>query len=278
MALCDFVLWSLKYREADLVSKGRGSVFHAIGKNDLESLEILLPSTDIQRRIISILNQASRINYLHKHKQMLLGRLAPALFISLFGDPIDNPMGWKISTLGNLCTFAGGGTPSRKKQLYWNGNIPWVSVKDFHTDCIIEPQESISELGLKHSSSKLIPARTVLVVTRVGLGKIAISGIDVAINQDIKALFPIDELTPDYLLYSLKNFSSVIMSKGAGATVKGVTLSDLQEIPIPVPPLGLQHQFISLLSRARKLYSLSQNQNIQSNTLSSSLIHFLLKS
>ncbi|MDQ6420517.1 restriction endonuclease subunit S [Paenibacillus sp. LHD-117] len=90
--------------------------------------------------------------------------------------------------LGDLVGIVGGGTPSREKSEFWNGEIPWISVKDFNTTNITSSQETITEHGLKNSASRLIPKNNVIIPTRMALGKVAINQIDVAINQDLKRI------------------------------------------------------------------------------------------
>ena len=84
-----------------------------------------------------------------------------------------------MACLGDVCKIVGGGTPSRKVSDYWGGGIPWATVKDLGSDRITKTLESVSQDGLSNSASKLVPAGTVLVVTRVGLGKVSIADIDV---------------------------------------------------------------------------------------------------
>ena len=155
--------------------------------------------------------------------------------------------------LGEICQFLGGGTPSRKVQEYWNGNIPWASVKDFGLDLISSTKEFISKKGLNNSSSKVVPTGTVLLVTRVGLGKVAIAGVDLAINQDIKAIIPSNSVLPEFLFWSLKYLGPQITSKGTGATVKGVTLQDVRNLQISLPPLDEQRRIVGILNRAAKI-------------------------
>ena len=155
--------------------------------------------------------------------------------------------------LGEICQFLGGGTPSRKVQEYWNGNIPWASVKDFGLDLISSTKEFISKKGLNNSSSKVVPTGTVLLVTRVGLGKVAIAGVDLAINQDIKAIIPSNSILPEFLFWSLKYLGPQITSKGTGATVKGVTLQDVRNLQISLPPLDEQRRIVGILNRAAKI-------------------------
>jgi type I restriction enzyme, S subunit len=101
--------------------------------------------------------------------------------------------------IGEVVDFIGGGTPSRDVDHYWNGSISWASVKDFKGPSIDSTLESITHDGLFASSSALIPACHVIMPTRMALGKAAINSIDVAINQDLKALKPKTRIDTRYL-------------------------------------------------------------------------------
>ena len=158
-----------------------------------------------------------------------------------------------MASLGDICQFVGGGTPARKIRKYWNGDIPWATVKDFGADRISHTAEFITQEGLDNSSSKVVPSGTVLLVTRVGLGKVAITGVDLAINQDIKAVLPSNRILPEFLFWSLNHLGPHIESKGTGATVKGVTLQDVKELEIPLPPLEEQRRIVGILNQAAKI-------------------------
>ena len=158
-----------------------------------------------------------------------------------------------IVPLGEICQFVGGGTPSRKNPQYWNGAIPWATVKDFSSNVIWATEECISQDGLHNSASRVVPAGTVLLVTRVGLGKVAIAGVDLAINQDIKAIIPSDEIMPEHLFWLLKYLSPQIEGKGTGATVKGVTLQDVKSLEVSLPPLDEQRRTVGLLNGAAQI-------------------------
>lgn len=158
--------------------------------------------------------------------------------------------------LGQVCRFIGGGTPSKKRDDYFNGNIPWATVKDFKTFRILDTKDHISEAGLADSASNLVPAGTVLLVTRVGLGKVAIAERPLAINQDIKAVIPETEILPEFLFWFLLSKGPDIERMGAGATVKGVTLNDIRAIRMPLPPLDEQRRIVDILSRAEGIVRL----------------------
>ncbi|MDZ4727979.1 MAG: restriction endonuclease subunit S, partial [Leptospira sp.] len=157
--------------------------------------------------------------------------------------------------LGELVQITGGGTPSRIISEYWDGDIPWVTVKDFTSKNIVTAQEKITEIGLKNSASNLIPAHSILMPTRMALGKIAINSIPVAINQDIKALNILDKdrLNSKYLVSYLSTISNEIENAGKGATVKGIKLDFLKDLSIPLPPLPEQVAIANLLSKADAL-------------------------
>jgi len=72
------------------------------------------------------------------------------------------PQGWKVEKLGQITTMQAGGTPSRTKQEYWNGDIPWIKISDIKNKYTIKSTEFITEAGLKNSSAKLLQPNTIL--------------------------------------------------------------------------------------------------------------------
>ena len=131
------------------------------------------------------------------------------------------PKSWECNNLGYVISdIKGGGTPSRLDFTYWDGGIPWATVKDLKKIRLSQTEELISEKGLQNSSSNLITKKTVIIATRMGLGKAVIFDKDVAINQDLKALFPSDHLDSEYLLYWFLSKSDEIEKLGTGSTEK----------------------------------------------------------
>jgi len=154
--------------------------------------------------------------------------------------------------LGELVDIKGGGTPNRKIDEYWGGDIPWATVKDFKSTELSTTQERITELGVSKSATNVIRKGTIVVPTRMAVGKAAITKIDMAINQDLKALLVKDKNKVDtqYLLRFLLAKSSVLESMGKGATVKGITLDVLRSLEIPLPPLAEQKRIAAILDKA----------------------------
>ncbi|EOV0102928.1 restriction endonuclease subunit S [Vibrio vulnificus] len=161
-------------------------------------------------------------------------------------------MSWVTKKLGDLVSIKGGGTPSKKIEEYWNGSIPWASVKDLKSRLLLGTEDSITLLGVEKSATNIIPRGTIIVPTRMALGKVALAGVDLAINQDLKALIVNDEesLNKDYLSRFLESKAKYIESEGKGATVKGITLDFLKGLDVPLPPLEEQKRIAAILDKA----------------------------
>jgi len=141
---------------------------------------------------------------------------------------------WVVKRLGDvLDKVVGGGTPSRNNPAYWGDEIPWVTVKDFATFNPQQAQESITKLGLKNSASHLIPAGTLITSTRMALGRAVIYEVDVAINQDLKALFLKSNVDTGFAYHWFEANVKVIDDLGSGSTVKGILISQLKGIEFP---------------------------------------------
>ncbi len=161
-------------------------------------------------------------------------------------------MVWPTKNLGDVCSIIGGGTPSKKRQDYYTGNIPWATVRDMKTELISSTQFSITESAVKGSSTNVIPGGNVIIATRVGLGKICLLGQDTAINQDLRGVVPKNAKTIDvgFLYWWLKSIAATIVAEGTGATVQGVKLPFVKSLQLPLPPLPEQKRIVAILDEA----------------------------
>ena len=153
------------------------------------------------------------------------------------------PKNWTLVPLtAILVKHLGGGTPSKNNKDYWNGSIPWASVKDVGKSKYLDHTiDSITEAGLENSSSNLIEPGNLVVATRMGLGKVSINRISVSINQDLRALILSDLISIDYVY----NFFLTHGFTGSGLTVKGIKLNQLLSIPFPLPPVAEQRRIVA---------------------------------
>ena len=146
----------------------------------------------------------------------------------------------------------GGGTPSKRNESFYTGDIPWATVRDMRRDVIKETEFRITKEAVKNSSTKIIPAGNVVIATRVGLGKVCLLGQDTAVNQDLRGIVPHDDkiLVVRFLYLWLKSIADVIVAEGTGATVQGVKLPFVKSLPMPIPPLEEQRRIVGLLDEA----------------------------
>ncbi len=161
------------------------------------------------------------------------------------------PQGWEWVKVGKIIlSITGGGTPSKNNPQFWSGTIPWASVKDLKEKKYLEKTiDYITEEAIKKSSTNLIPKNRIIVCTRMGLGKIAINKIDLAINQDLKALQLPKEIDINYFYNSYLTLDIV----GTGVTVSGIRQSELLNLAIPLPPLNEQHRIVTKVNQLMSL-------------------------
>ena len=154
--------------------------------------------------------------------------------------------------LVDVCKLVGGGTPSKARQDYYLGDIPWATVRDLHSRWLEITEHSISSRAVQESSTNVIPTGNVVLASRVGLGKVVQLKQDTAINQDLRALIPRNqtELDSTYLYYWTVSITPKIIAAGKGATVQGVTLPFLENLEIPLPSRDRQKEIVEKLDIA----------------------------
>ncbi|WP_298219877.1 restriction endonuclease subunit S [Halothiobacillus sp.] len=160
--------------------------------------------------------------------------------------------GWKTKSLGDVCKVIGGGTPSKDNAEYYSGEIHWATVRDMRSDVITETECKITKAAVTSSATNIIPSGNVVIATRVGLGKVCLLGQDTAINQDLRAIVPINpsDLAVRFLFWWLKSTADLIVAAGTGATVQGVKLPFVKSLQIPLPPIHEQHRIVAILDEA----------------------------
>ena len=147
----------------------------------------------------------------------------------------------------DLYEVIGGGTPSTSVEEYWGGDIPWITSADIHGLKDIRPRKKINKKAIKNSATNLVPAGSIIVVTRVGLGKLAFVNEPLCFSQDSQALLVKNNksVLPEYALYYLSQAVQSFKYKSRGTTISGVTKKQLKELPFPLPPLSEQGRIVA---------------------------------
>ena len=155
---------------------------------------------------------------------------------------------WKIFSFYNLANvFQSGGTPSTKEPTFWGGTIPWIQSSDIQKDILfgVIPQKFISEDGLLNSSAKLISKNSIAIVTRVGVGKLAIIDQDYATSQDFLSLSDFNGDT-QFIVYSIYRMLQKESTQLQGTSIKGITKEDLLSKKVSLPEIDEQSAIGSL--------------------------------
>jgi type I restriction enzyme, S subunit len=223
-----------RYRQSVLKHAFEGKLtaeWRHVHKNELEPASVLLDR----------IKQERQKSAKGKYKELL---------------PLDTsdlpklPGGWAWARAGEVYDIVGGGTPSTAIAEYWQGDTPWITSADIFGLTDIRPRRQITRQAIENSATNLVPAGSLIVVTRVGLGKIALTKAPVCFSQDSQALVAGNtSLFPDYSLYCLSEAVQVFRYKHRGTTINGVTKKQLAELPFVVPPLTEQHCIVEEIER-----------------------------
>lgn len=177
------------------------------------------------------------------------------------------PAHWDLQPLKYLCTFSGGGTPSKDNLSYWTeGNIPWVSPKDMKSFRINDSQDKITQAAVQGSSTNFVDAGALLIVVRSGILQrtipVAINTVPVTLNQDMKALSFIPEMTVEFAAnFILGNIPPLLLEwSKEGATVESIEHEYLSSSVFPVPPYDEQLEINATIHKRMESFDALEQQ------------------
>ncbi len=170
--------------------------------------------------------------------------------------------------LGKLCTYSNGGTPAKGEHSYWGGPHAWITSSEIQDGSVLPARSSVTDLGIAESATNLVPEGTILLVTRTGVGKVAVTPTQLCFSHDITAIFPAkNRLHRDYLAWFLRGQEPYFAQHSRGATIKGITRDALNRLQIPLPPLAEQKRIARLLDTADALRAKRREALAQLDTL-----------
>ena len=160
--------------------------------------------------------------------------------------PDTLPNNWVKTSIGAIYDVIGGGTPSTSIAKYWGGDTPWITSADIDGVREIKVIRYVTQKGIQESTTNKVPNRTLLVVTRVGLGKIAISDKPICFSQDLQGLVQrLDLIFPEYSLFYLSFELQRLKFEGRGTTISGITKKQLKDTGFPLPPYQEQRRIVA---------------------------------
>jgi type I restriction-modification system DNA methylase subunit len=242
MLMHKFIGYYLLHNQSIIYNLSRGTAQKNLDIDEFKSIKIPIPSLERQQEIVEYLDFIyEKANKTSNEKIAELKRLNSFSLKNqkIFGEN-------EVKTLGEVCNFNIGGTPSRSKHEYYkNGNNLWVSVRELNGGYIYDTKEKITDLGVQKSSVKLFTKDTILFSFKLSIGKTAIVGNPLYTNEAIAGLLSknIDLLINKYLYYylTINDFSKL----GAGILGNGsLNKKSLEKIKIPIPSLEHQRKIV----------------------------------
>ena len=155
--------------------------------------------------------------------------------------------------ISQLAKTTSGGTPNRGNAEYYGGKIPWLKSGELNDSFIYEPEEFITEEGLKSSSAKLFESGTLLVAMYgATAGKTGILKINATTNQAVCALFPNEKLKRDYLYWFLRQHRIDLILQSKGGAQPNISQKVIKNTLIPTPSLEIQNKVIDFLNEVNE--------------------------
>lgn len=158
---------------------------------------------------------------------------------------------WTLTRISEMADIISGGTPKTDILEYWNGNIPWLSVKDFSGDSkhVYSSEKSITELGLHNSATQLLFSGDVIISACGTVGEIAQVGRTMAFNQSCYGLRAKKGYSTDYLYYILKYQVKYLKAVANGAVFDTIVLKTFDRMKSNIPELPEQEKIAKILSQ-----------------------------
>jgi len=210
-------------------------------------MPINIPSATEQERIARFLNaieqkidkQRSLVEALKKYKR----GLHKLVFVTK-----RKPF-WEKLSLHDIASFCGGGTPSKDVSSYWEGEIGWISSSDIQEEWIddISVTRRITKAAIDNSATKLCPEGTIAIVSRVGVGKVAIMPESLCTSQDFINIISITG-NKHYMAYQIAFRMKLEAMKTQGTSIKGVTADTIKAMVLDIPLLDEQKKIADILT------------------------------
>lgn len=292
-----YVYYNLSTRKEEIRTAAGGSAQPILNKTAFGKLDILLPPPSQQRAIAQILGTLDDKIELNRRMNETLEAMARALFKSwfvdfepvrakaegrdtglpkeiadLFPDSFEDseqgevPQGWRLQSFASTVEIIGGGTPKTTVAEYWDGSIPWFSVVDAPDDTdvfVIDTQKKITKSGLEGSSTRLLPEGSTIISARGTVGKVALVGVPMAMNQSCYGLRSLDD-SHFFAYFSIRTLIDTLKQRSHGSVFDTITRDTLAGITTVVPP--------GLIKRGFELKVAPMMQRIKSNLRESSIL------
>lgn len=242
-----------------IVRHAVGATMPNLNTSILGALPFLLPPLSEQRAIAGVLGALDDKIESNRRTSQMLERVARVIFRAWFVDfnPVKAkaagasafpsmpqeafdalpkrlveselgpvPDGWELKPLSSVCTLVSGGTPKRSVPSYWDGDVPWYSIKDAPGDgevWVINTDEQITQDGVANSAARIVPKGCTIISARGTVGKLAMAGTPMAFNQSCYGLLPGDETSFNHLYLLMQTAVANLQQRTHGSVFNTIT-------------------------------------------------------
>jgi type I restriction enzyme S subunit len=246
--------------------------------SSLRSIKVSLPPLPEQKAIAHILGTLDDKIELNRRMNATLEAMARALFQSWFVDfdPVrakldgrppaglddttaalfpahfqDSPLGpipqgWEVCSLANKIELLSGGTPKTSEPDYWDGDIPWYSVKDAPSETdvwVVQTERHVTKLGIANSATQILPEGTTIISARGTVGKLALVGTPMAMNQSCYGVRGVKGYGNFFTYFALRQATNDLQQRTHGTVFDTITRQTFETLDWIFPPANLTTAF-----------------------------------
>ncbi|NVC31887.1 restriction endonuclease subunit S [Serratia marcescens] len=255
-----FMHYVFTYIRRAIQNSASGSIQDNINIDYLTGLKFKVPLKAYQDKIVSVLSVLDYKIDLNNRINAELEAMAKTLYNYWFvqfdfpdanGKPYKTsggkmeynttlkreiPAGWRASNILSLANLLGGGTPTKTKPEYWNGSIPFFTPTDSDKNIYsLNTQDSITDLGLKNSSTRLFEKNTIFITARGSVGRLALNAVPMAMNQSCYALKAKQGVSFSFLYFLTKELIHHLEVKATGSVFNSIISNDIEYTYLALP-------------------------------------------
>ena len=180
------------------------------------------------------------------------GHIAGDCALAVGATDKETPEGWSWRLLSDLARLETGHTPSRRKPEYWNGDIPWIGIRDAtgnHGRTLLDTEQHVTQAGIDNSSARLLPANTVCLSRTASVGYVVVMGRPMATSQDfVNWVCDPEKLDYRYLKYVLLAERASYSRFSHGTTHQTIYFPEVKAFHLLAPEIDMQSAIADVLS------------------------------
>ena len=305
-----FLLQSRPVQE-ELRSRATGTTVLGIRQSELRKVNLTLPPLPEQRAIAHVLGALDDMIEVNREINETLEEMARTLFKSWFVDfdPVraklegrppagmdeataalfpdhfqdselgQIPKGWQAKPLSKNIELLSGGTPKTSEPSYWDGEIPWYSVRDAPSDSdvwVIDTDRKVTPSGISNSATSILPARTTIISARGTVGKLALVGRPMAMNQSCYGVRGAAGYRELFTYFSLKEAVEELQQNAHGSVFDTITRDTFDTLSFASPPITIADAFEALVESLLETILANVNESRDLAALRDTLLPKLL--